>query len=572
MADLSQLSTEELLKMRGASLPSAGADLAKVSTEDLLKMRGSDAVPETFGGRVIAGIGRGMTEIGRGIGQRVREAIEPESSNPMWDRFKKTSAPQAPTNPVADALGLPSEASTQETRNLDAPLMATGGGKLGNVIGTALPMAATAILPGANTVTGSTIIGAGMGYAQPTVKGESPIKNAAISAGVAGGLQAAGGALANKFAASKASAAQSAATEEAQNATRDAALKAGQEAGYVVPPSSVKSGIVNQTAESIGGKIATAQEASLKNAKVTDTLARQALGLGDNSLLTEGSLADIRRTAGAAYEAIKKLPQRFTADAQFQTEAKALGQSSEQLAAEFPSIAKNDAVDALKADLAKGDWSPQAVIEAIKKLRFDAGKNYKAFDDPAKAALAQAQRAAADSLDGLVERNLAASGQGSLASAYQDARVLIAKAHDVEAALTPGGHVNAQVLAKIGQDGFLDGPLKTIAQFAGNFPKAVQPIEKIGGMAHALRPTIGGTVGTVLGGPAGGAVGAVAGVAGPYAMRQMLLSGAGQRLLTAPSYGTGMISPIADLLANPAIRAGLPAAGAAAALNYRAQQ
>ncbi len=505
----------------------------------------------TFGQNVAAGMGKAVYDVGRGAGQMARSVLP---------------------NKVADLLKLPTQADIDEARSLDAPLMNTGGGTVGNVLGNVAMFAPTAMIPGANTVTGAGIGGAVMGALQPTSGDESRLKNTAIGAATGAGAQYVGGkaidALANRTAAKTAAGV----TEQAQNAVRDAALKTAQQAGYVVPPSYVNPNLVNQTLESMGGKISTNQAASLKNQSVTDGLARDALGLNKTALLTEGSLADLRRVAGDAYKAIKTLPQRFNADAQFQAEAQALGQTSQSLAAQFPSIAKNEAIDALKKDLSTGNWTPDAVIEAIKKLRFDAGKNFKAFDDPAKAALAQAQRTAADALDGLVERNLAASGQQALSTAYRDARVLIAKAHDIEAALTPGGHVNAQVLAKMGENGFLSGPLKTIADFGGNFPKAVQPVEKIGGVANALRSTAGAGAGAVAGGVLGGVGGAVAGVAIPWTVRQALLSGAGQRALTTPNYGPGAGAMVSDLLSSPAVRRALPAAGAAAGLNYRAQQ
>jgi hypothetical protein len=113
--------------------------------------------------RVLAGIGRGMTEL----------------------------AYRGP----AQILGLKGQQEIDQARQMDAPLMSTRGGATGNVLGqvaTALP---TMLIPGANTLVGAGAIGGGVGALSPTATGESRMGNAAMGAagGVAG--QAAGMAL-----------------------------------------------------------------------------------------------------------------------------------------------------------------------------------------------------------------------------------------------------------------------------------------------------------------------------------------------------------------------------------------
>lgn len=108
--------------------------------------------PEKF----LAGVGRGMTELARGAGQR---------------------------------LGLVSQADIDEARRLDAPLMKTGAGSAGDVVGkvaTALP---AALIPGAGTVAGAGAIGAVQGLLEPTAGDESILRNMATgAAGGAGGV------------------------------------------------------------------------------------------------------------------------------------------------------------------------------------------------------------------------------------------------------------------------------------------------------------------------------------------------------------------------------------------------
>lgn len=536
---------------------SAGGRFSIMPDDELsARVRAEGGTPDTFGGRIAAGMGKAVYDVGRGAGQMGRQALEAVGARR-----------------IADLINLPTQADIDEARRLDQPLSDTGGGKLGEVLGNVAMFAPTAMIPGANTVTGAGVIGGVMGALRPTVEGESRLKNTAIGAATGAGTQYVLGKVVGALGNAKASAETSAATEAAQNAERDAALKAGREAGYVASPSMVNQNLTNEALESVSGKTYTAQSVSYQNQGVTDTLARRALGLTQNAPLNEGKLVDMRKIAGQAYQAIKNVGGKMAADDQFAADTSKIGADFSQAAAEFPESTRNTAIEALNKDLSLGSWSPTAIVEKVKLLRSDASANFRAFDDPAKLALARAQRQAADALDGLVERNLTAGGQGDLADAYQAARTLIAKTHDVEAALTPGGHVNAQIISKIGQGKNLSGDLQTIADFAGNFPKAVQPVEKIGGMARALRPSIGSAVGAVIGGgPVGAAAGAGAGVAIPWTMKQLLLSRAGQSLLASPSYGPGTVGTVSDLLANPIIRASLPPAGTVAALHYRAQQ
>ncbi len=450
----------------------------------------------------------------------------------------------------------PSAAEVREQRKLDSSLMKTGAGVTGNVLGNLAMVAPAMVAPGAATVPAAGAIGASLAALQPTENTTQRLVNMGVGFGLGAGSQYAGttGArLLGERAARNEAAAQ---TAKVQNAVRDQALEAGRKAGYVVPPSTINPTLKNTAIESLGGKIATQQQASVKNQAVTDTLARQALGLKPNAPLTEQIIGNMRKQEGQAYQAIKNIPGKFNADQQFAQEVGAIGQDMQQVAQEFPNSTKNAAIENLLADLKIGSYSPGAILQKVKMLRADASANFKAFNDPEKLALARAQRSAAEALDGLVERNLATIGNGQLASSYQAARVSIAKLHDIEAALTPGGHIDARVLAKIAENGRVTGPLKVIADFAGNFQKAVQTGEKVGSpMVHALRPSIGSAVGGVIGGVPGAAIGGAAGVAVPFAAREAMLSGAGQSIMATPSYSAGLLSGAANagLLPSPEV-------------------
>ena len=86
------------------------------------------------------------------------------------------------------------------------------------------------------------------------------------------------------------------------------AAKQAYDAGYVIPPTQVKPTLGNRLLEGLSGKITTAQNASAKNAEVTNKLAAKALGLSDDVKLTPDVLEDIRKTAGTAYREVASLP------------------------------------------------------------------------------------------------------------------------------------------------------------------------------------------------------------------------------------------------------------------------
>ena len=110
--------------------------------------------------KVLAGVGKAMTDVGRGAGQY---------------------------------LGLVSRDDVAESRRLDAPLMDTTAGKVGNVAGNIAMLAPTAMIPGANTIAGAGVIGAVTGAIQPSTS----TKETLLNTGLGGAFGAAGQKVAN---------------------------------------------------------------------------------------------------------------------------------------------------------------------------------------------------------------------------------------------------------------------------------------------------------------------------------------------------------------------------------------
>lgn len=514
---------EQAQSLIAQSMEAAPPAPKPMTVRDTIRAAVKDNNPTgSFLDNTAAGAGKFVYDLARGAGQRLRSVL-----------------PQG----ASDSLRLPTQADIDEARARDAALSDTTGGKVGQVGAAAL----TALIPGANTLAGATAIGAGMGALQPTAADESVLQNTLVggAAGAAGKVvgDKVAGYLGNKLRMGK----QAAATAEAQNAARDASLAAGREAGYVVPPSQSNPGMVNGMLEGMAGKIRTGQDASIKNQKITNELARKALGLADDVPITKETLATIRNDAGQAYEALRGAG-TIVPDAKFGADLAKVTAKFQGAAKDFPELAKNDVAD-IVASVNKPQFSTDSAIDALSILRERATGAYAKGDKSLGAAYKQTSQA----LEDAIERGLQQSGQTDLLNAFKQARTTIAKTYTVEKALNQSGNVNAQVLAKeLSKGKPLTGELRVAGEFGANFPKAAQNIDAMGS-ANAISPLDVG-VAMMSGNPLM--------MAARPAARSALLSPVYQRMMGAPSYGPGATQELLTNAANSPILKALLSAGA----------
>lgn len=80
---------------------------------------------------------------------------------------------------VKQAFGALSKDDIKALRELDSPLLNRGMGQVGSVLGQATAMAPAAFIPGANTVAGAGLVGAGLGLLQPSETTGETLQNAA---------------------------------------------------------------------------------------------------------------------------------------------------------------------------------------------------------------------------------------------------------------------------------------------------------------------------------------------------------------------------------------------------------
>jgi hypothetical protein len=91
---------------------------------------------------------------------------------------------------VGGLAGVVSREDVDEARKLDAPLMDTGAGMTGNVLGNMALFAPMSAIPGANTVGGGALIGGLSGLVQPVGPGDSRGENVALGTAVGGAIPA----------------------------------------------------------------------------------------------------------------------------------------------------------------------------------------------------------------------------------------------------------------------------------------------------------------------------------------------------------------------------------------------
>lgn len=299
------------------------------------------------------------------------------------------------------------------------------------------------------------------------------------------------------------------------------AVGKAREAGYVIPPTQARADLANRLMEGIAGKATTAQNASAKNQEITHKLVSKSLGIPEAETITPEILKGIREEAGGAYKAIADLPVK---------------------PAELASSVMNRK--------AISEIDPKKMVYDLRLLRNNADGYFEAYKrsaDPEQLTKAKQARAAATQIEDDLEKYAQSLGREDLLPALRDARQLMAKTYTIEKALNPvSGTVDAKILARELKKGKpLTEELKTVAEFASQFPKATQVTEKMGSLPQIspLDYVVGG-VSSLLTNPA-----AIAGVAARPALRAAALSEPIQNRLIQGAKMTPENAVLAKLLA-----------------------
>lgn len=148
---------EQLIQAASAAFSQKQSSAQKAASQLEADRKLYDPTSGMSGGeKFLAGVGKAMTDVGRGVRQYLPQAI-----------------------------GGMSGEEVAQARALDQPLMQTGAGMAGNVAGNVAMAVPAAFVPGANTALGGAAIGAAYGAMQPGIDVSERLKNTAIG-GVAG--------------------------------------------------------------------------------------------------------------------------------------------------------------------------------------------------------------------------------------------------------------------------------------------------------------------------------------------------------------------------------------------------
>lgn len=301
-----------------------------------------------------------------------------------------------------------------------------------------------------------------------------------------------------------------------QPAQMAGAIEKAREAGYVIPPTQAKGDIVNRLMEGVAGKATTAQNASAKNQEVTHKLVAKSLGLPEDEVILPEVLKDIRSVAGQAYAKLENIGTITPGKEYLESLNKIAGKATKAQEG-FPNAPESPIIGLIDS-LKSKSFDSSAAIAKIEDLRNTANKAFASGDS----SLGRAARDASNLLEDTIEKHLETSKATDLLKDFRDARQLIAKSYSVEKALNPAsGTVDArQLAAQLKRGKPLSEELKTVAQFASQFPKAAQVTEKMGSLPQ-ISPVdmFAGGLASLLTSPA-----AMAGVAARPALRAAALS------------------------------------------------
>jgi hypothetical protein len=234
-----------------------------------------------------AGAGKAFADMGLGVRQRAAAVADlasgPLEAGPGVDNSSRFPRSQA----IAEEV--------RESRERDAPLMATGAGAAGNIGGNLALMAPAAAIPGINTIAGSTALGAGLGAMQPV----ESIDEAGANTLISGGMGAIGSGIARSIGAIVRPSNMTA-------AARRAAAPILDEGGRLTPGQASGSQTLQQIEASMGSYPPTAGAFSRirqGNQSVINRMASRAIGENADAI-TDDILQNANKRIGDVYEKV----------------------------------------------------------------------------------------------------------------------------------------------------------------------------------------------------------------------------------------------------------------------------
>lgn len=244
-------------------------------------------------------------------------------------------------------------------------------------------------------------------------------------------------------------------------------------AGYSLPPSYV-GGPVRTSLQEVSGGPKLDKEFAKTNAEISDNLAKLSLGLHPSEELSEATFATLKDEAYKPYEKVRELGE-LPADGQYIKDVMGAGgrfadRGESFGGSRFPEIA------AEKQPYYQEKFDASHALDEIRMLRKLSRDNLKQYN-PTANALGMTQREIANAIENRIERHATEIGKVDLVQELRDARTQLAKIAAVEDSIGTGGHVRAADFARMLDKGMpLTDSLRTIAETAQHFPRAVQEL------------------------------------------------------------------------------------------------
>lgn len=266
-----------------------------------------------------------------------------------------------------------------------------------------------------------------------------------------------------------------AAAEAARPLTR-VATRAAEEAhvaGYKLPPSYV-GGPVRKSVQEMSGGAKVDKEFAKENAPTSDNLAKLSLGLHPSEELSETTFQTLKDEAYKPYERLRELGD-VPADGQFIKDVMGSGGRFAERGESFGG-SRFPEINAEKQPYYQEKFNASHALDEIRMLRKISRDNLKQYN-PTANALGMTQREIANAIENRIERHATEIGKADLVQEMRDARTQLSKIAAVEDAMGTGGHVRAADFARMLDKGMpLTDSLRTIAETAQHFPRAVQEL------------------------------------------------------------------------------------------------
>ncbi len=298
--------------------------------------------------------------------------------------------------------------------------------------------------------------------------------------------------------------------------------------GFKVRPSDVeaaggKPGTMAKLGETVGGSSPLKRDYILNNLEATERMAVEELGLPGGTKLTEDVFRRVEAPHAEAYNAIERIPQ-IDFDQNFIDELTGIGSGN-------PLTSTPPAVTAMQEDILRNAGaSGKNLRMKISDLRQQARDNLATGAGeqvaPRDRTLGKAQIAAANALEGLLERKV----PPDMLDAYRKARQSFAVTNMMRRAQTLGERIDPQVIAREAEiNPAINGRMKIVADQADRYPKVFSAsVPETGSDAQGMLARLGsGAAAGAMGGGAlfglpGAVGGAAAGVAIPSVVRKIM--------------------------------------------------